>query len=67
MQNQLLKYERKKRGLTQEYMAKQLGYKDKSSYCLIETGKVKPSVEVAGRISEILNLSSETTHNIFFV
>lgn len=67
MQNQLLKSERKRKGYTQEYMAKQLGYKDKSSYCLIETGRVKPSVEVASRISEILTLSSETSHDIFFV
>ena len=66
MHIQLLKAERKKRGYTQEYMAKQLGYKDKSSYCLIENGKVKASVEVAGKISDILKLSSETMRKIFF-
>lgn len=61
----LLKEERKKRGYTQEYMAKQLGYKDKSSYCLIENGKVNPTVEVAGKIVSILNLPSAVAQKIF--
>lgn len=35
----LLRAERMKRGITQEKLAKCLGFKDKSSYCLMEKGK----------------------------
>ena len=42
----LLRAERMKRGITQEKLAKCLGFKDKSSYCLMEKGKTSISVEV---------------------
>lgn len=41
----LLRAERMKRGITQEKLAKCLGFKDKSSYCLMEKGKTSISVE----------------------
>jgi len=62
----LLKFERVRRGITQETMAKSLGYKDKSSYCLIENGMTKISVDTANKIAITLGLSKELTYNIFF-
>lgn len=57
---------RKEKGLTQEDMALALGYKDKSSYCLIENGKSRVTIDIANRIATILNLSSTQTQDIFF-
>lgn len=62
----LLKAERIKRGFTQEQLAKCLGFKDKSSYCLIEKGKTSVSVELANQIAIHLALSKELTYKIFF-
>lgn len=62
----LLKSERVRRGITQETMAKSLGFKDKSSYCLIEKGTTKISVDTANKIALTLGLSKELTYNIFF-
>lgn len=62
----LLKSERVRRGVTQETMAKGLGFKDKSSYCLIEKGKTTISVETANKIAIILGFSKELTYKIFF-
>ena len=44
MNLELLKSERKAKGYTQKYMAEQLGFKDRSSYCLIENGKCQAGV-----------------------
>lgn len=66
MNLELLKQERESQGLTQKYMAEQLGYKDRSSYCLIENGKCSVDIEVANRIAHILNLSEHKTFEIFF-
>ena len=57
---------RKEKGFTQEDMAFALGYKDKSSYCLIENGKSRVTIDIANRIATILNLSSAQTQEIFF-
>lgn len=65
MKVQLLRDERKKKGFTQAYMAEQLGYKDKSSYCLIENGKINPTVDTASKIIKVLGLSSKMAHQIF--
>lgn len=46
-------------GYTQDDMAKMLGYKSKSGYCMLENGKVKLTVETAKKISSILGISSE--------
>ena len=62
----LLREERLKRGITQEKLAKYLGFKDKSSYCLIEKGKTSISVDVANQIAIHLGLSKEMTYKIFF-
>ena len=58
----LLRAERMKRGITQEKLAKCLGFKDKSSYCLMEKGKTSISVDIANQIG----LSKEMTYKIFF-
>jgi DNA-binding XRE family transcriptional regulator len=62
----LLKKERIKRGFTQEKMAQLLGFKSKSSYCLIEKGKVGISVDIAGDIAKQLGLSKKKVVKIFF-
>lgn len=66
MNLKLLKDERIKQGLTQKYMAEQLGFKDRSSYCLIENGKSSVDIELANKIAIILNLSHRMTIEIFF-
>lgn len=62
----LLRAERIKRGITQEQLAKQLGFKDKSSYCLIENGKTSISIDTANRIADCLALSKDLVYKIFF-
>ncbi len=62
----LLKSERIKRGITQEILAKSLGFKDKSSYCLIEKGKTTVSIDIANKIVTRLGLSKEVAYKIFF-
>lgn len=62
----LLRAERVGRGITQEAIADYLGFKDKSSYCLMEKGKTAINVETARKISVFLGLTQEQTYNIFF-
>lgn len=52
-----LKYLRKREGYRQEDMARLLGYRDKSSYCLIEGGGTKPSIENLVNISEYFGVT----------
>lgn len=66
MINTKLRELRKEKGLTQEDMALALGYKDKSSYCLIENGKSRVTVDTANKIAAVLNLNSTQTQEIFF-
>lgn len=66
MNLELLKSERKAKGYTQKYMAEQLGFKDRSSYCLIENGKCSVDIELANQIASLLNLSKQKTYEIFF-
>jgi transcriptional regulator with XRE-family HTH domain len=66
MNLELLKSERKAKGYTQKYMAEQLGFKDRSSYCLIENGKCSVDIELANRIASVLDLSERRTFEIFF-
>lgn len=66
MNLELLKQERVSQGLTQKYMAEQLGFKDRSSYCLIEKGKCSVDIELANRIALVLNLNERRTFEIFF-
>lgn len=58
-----LKLFRIRKGLTQEDMAKKLGYKGKSGYCQLENGAVKMTLEMAEKIAEILN---EDIMTLFF-
>ena len=62
----LLKSERMRRGITQEQMAKCLGFKGRSNYCLMEKGKISISVDAANKIARYLGLSKEVTYKIFF-
>lgn len=58
-----LKKARNKKGISQEEMAERLGYKDKSSYCHIENGNVKITIETAKKIADILE---ENVNQLFF-
>lgn len=62
----LLRVERVRKGYTQEQLANILGFKNKSSYCLIEKGKATVSIELANRIAIALGLSEDITYRIFF-
>lgn len=66
MNLKLLKDERVKRGFTQKYMAEQLGFKDRSSYCLIEKGKTSVDVEMANKIATLLDFNRKTTYLVFY-
>lgn len=60
-----LKEARVAAGITQGAMAAAIGYKDKSSYCLLEKGAVKCTVDQAKVIKEVLGLSLEMYSLIF--
>ena len=66
MDHALLRAERVKRGITQEALAKSIGFKDKSSYCLIENGKTALSVDTASKIAAVLGFSKDTTYRVFY-
>jgi len=51
-----LKKERKKSGLTQEDVAKQLGI-TRSAYTYYETDKTQPSLETATKLADIFKVS----------
>lgn len=51
-----LKKERKKSGLTQEDVAKQLGI-TRSAYTYYETDKTQPSLETAAKLADIFKVS----------
>lgn len=63
----LLRAESMRRGITQEKLAKCLGFKDKSSYCLIEKGKTSVSVDTANQIAIHFGLSKDVAYKIFFL
>lgn len=67
MNQELLMLKRKNAGYTQQQMAVLLGYKDKSSYCLIENGKVPITLDNAKKIKQILQLSYIEFNQIFFI
>lgn len=60
-----LKEIRKKRGFTQDYVAKEMGYSNKSGYCMLETGQVKVDLEKAKLLKSILSLSDSEFDTIF--
>ncbi|AKN32631.1 XRE family transcriptional regulator [Clostridium carboxidivorans P7] len=63
----LLSQIREEKGFTQEGMSQKLNYKSKGSYCLIENGKSKITVELALSIKSILDLTEEEFKKIFFI
>jgi len=52
--NNKLKELRTARGFTQAEMAKKLGYKGKSGYCMLENGRVRMTLEMAQKIAKVL-------------
>lgn len=66
MNHKLLILKRKNAGYTQQQMAVSLGYKDKSSYCLIENGKAPITLDNAKKIKQILQLNDKDFNQIFF-
>ena len=54
-----LPYLRKKHNFTMEYIAKYLGFKDKSSYSLIEAGKINISVENLMKLSDLYEVTMD--------
>jgi putative transcriptional regulator len=50
-----LRNARKATGLTQSEIAEQLGYKSKSAYSMIETGRNKPRLSIALKIAVIVD------------
>lgn len=65
MNHKMLKDARIAAGITQEAMAGALGYKDKSSYCLLENGAIKCTVDQAKIIKETLRLTAKQYDTIF--
>ena len=65
MDCKLLREARAAAGVTQEAMAAAIGYKDKTSYCPLEKGVVKCTVDQAKAIKEALGLSVEEYTKIF--
>jgi DNA-binding XRE family transcriptional regulator len=66
LNHKLLILKRKNAGYTQQQMAVSLGYKDKSSYCLIENGKAPITLDNAKKIKQILQLNDKDFNQIFF-
>ena len=60
-----LKRAREVKSITQDEMAQALGYKNKSSYCQIENGNTKITVDISRKIKEILGLSIKEYEQIF--
>ncbi len=58
-----LKNLRRSKGITQAEMAKKLGYKGKSSYCMLENGQIRMPLDTAQKIAEILDVDVK---NLFF-
>lgn len=63
---ELLKNIRESKKITQEEMAKKLGYSDKSGYWHLENGKVKITTTIASKLKKILSLSDKQVFEIFF-
>lgn len=57
--NDRLRSARKAKGLTQEEMAKLLGYQSKSGYSMIETGRNRPPLPIALHIAKIVGQEVE--------
>lgn len=65
MNLELLRDIRKQKGVTQEEMARKLGYKSKSGYCNLELGTTKISTEVANQIAILLEMTPEEKISVF--
>lgn len=56
---------RKAKKITQEQMAKELGYSSKTGYCELENGHVKMTVEQLIIIKNVLSLTDEEVISFF--
>lgn len=65
MDLKLLKDARVNRGITQDEIAKMMGYCGKSWYSMFERGLIKPTIEHSMKIKNILNLSDSEYQEIF--
>lgn len=65
MNLELLKEIRVKKGVTQEEMAKCLGYKSKSAYCNLELGVTKVNTDVANEIAARLGMTQKEKLSVF--
>lgn len=65
MNHELLRDIRVEKGVTQEEMAKCLGYKSKSTYCNIELGVTKTSTDVANKIAARLGMNTKQKISVF--
>lgn len=66
MNHELLRDIRVEKGVTQEEMAKCLGYKSKSTYCNIELGVTKVSTDVANKIAARLGMNTKQKISVFY-
>ena len=65
MKTNKLREIRKNKGYTQDEIGKLLGYKGKSGYSILESGKVKMKVETSIKLKGILKMSDEEYNEIF--
>lgn len=65
MNYELLRELRREAGLTQKAMAHFLGYKNTASYCMLENGTVKCTVEHTKKIKQVLDLSLVQFSTVF--
>ena len=65
MNYEQLRIARKKRGITQEELAKKIGYAGKSGYSFLESGKIDVSIKISKKIKEALELSDDEYALIF--
>lgn len=56
MRNEKLRQIRIQKGFTQEQISRKMGYRSKSSYCMLENGLTEMSIKKAKKICSILDI-----------